>query len=444
MYQSEPQMAVGLLFVILVGLLVMAALTATIIGLVLVSTKGGRIVLGLGGAALLSMMLLAAGFWMMASTRDVMVSRSTEVKFESAGGSTTTRSGTNKTARRPAIDVDETHQIAVPETITPEISETDDIESAFEPEPPSESVSSDEEATANAPPLPARTVTTNPYSPFPEIPRPPFPTDFHRVGPPSPRFASSASSDMHLEIERMREEARRRMYEQLETRIPPGPYEPPSGNEPIEESDPDSLFQPESAESPEAESPAPGASSIIPPGRPEWVEQAPTWEDENTYVVAVSSGPYNRGTDCRRELDHEINRAIDEYVNDLLGNSQAASMLGSDLDALKESVVAETYREELSSTVGPMQQWHSLLRFGEDIHQKVREFWQAQLQVSRIVYIGAGFLGLLGLLSVGYIGMTLTGEGSQVSPWLVSAGTVVALGCLFVVGVIFVRAFPML
>ncbi|PQO46583.1 hypothetical protein [Blastopirellula marina] len=438
MYQSEPQMAVGPLFVILAGLLLFGALMATIIGLVLASSKGGRILLGLGLAALMGMILIAAGFWMVASTGDVVVSRSTELRVDSSSRTGELRNRESTETEQPAIQLNETPQISEPETISPEVSESDESEAVFEPELPDDLVT--DQAATNAPPLPVRTMTTNPYSPFPEIPRPMFPPELYRGPSSSQRFASSASSDMHLEMERMREEARHRMNDHFETGIPSGPYESPRDDQPDRKNDPDSLDAPGSTGTPKAE---PAPSSIIPPGRPKWVEQDPDWEEE-TYAMAVSSGPYSRGTDCRRELDQEIDRAIDEYVNELLGNSQAAAMLGSDLDTLKDRVVVDTYREKLSPSVGPMQQWHALLKFGGDVHQKVREFWKAQQQVSRIVYTGAGFLGLLGLLSVGYLGMTLTGEGSQVSPWLVSAVTVIALGALLVVGVIFVRTFPML
>ena len=148
--------------------------------------------------------------------------------------------------------------------------------------------------------------------------------------------------------------------------------------------------------------------------------------------------------DCRKILENETKIALRQFANDYLDNPQAAERLGSQLDSLQEDVTIDTYHEQLNASVGPMQQWHSLLKFDIPIQQKLGELWQAQQQVSRVVYIGAGFFGLLGLLSIFYIGMSLTSEGSKVSPWLVSAGPVVALGGLLVAGVIFVQAFPML
>lgn len=185
-------------------------------------------------------------------------------------------------------------------------------------------------------------------------------------------------------------------------------------------------------------------SKIIPPGRPSWVEQEPHWGHDQTYYVSVSSGPYDRGMDCRHALDVEISKAIDQFAIELTGSEDAPALIGDDLVTIKETVAAESYQEELTPSFGVMQQWHSLLKFDPAIQEQIRQFWYAQQRISRVVYIGAAFLFLLGLMSIFYAGMSLTGKGSRVSPGLVSAGSVAALCGLIAAGVIFVRSFPML
>jgi len=185
-------------------------------------------------------------------------------------------------------------------------------------------------------------------------------------------------------------------------------------------------------------------SKIIPPGRPSWVEQEPHWGHDQTYYVSVSSGPYDRGMDCRRALDLEISKAIDQFAVELTGSEDAPTLIADELAAMKEAVAAESYQEELTPSFGVMQQWHSLLKFDPAIQDQIRQFWYAQQRISRVVYIGTGFLFLLGLMSIFYAGMSLTGKGSCVSPGLVSAGSVAALCGLIAAGVIFVRSFPML
>ncbi len=185
-------------------------------------------------------------------------------------------------------------------------------------------------------------------------------------------------------------------------------------------------------------------SKIIPPGRPSWVEQEPHWGHDQTYYVAVSSGPYDRGMDCRRALDVEINKAIDQFAVELTGSEDAPELIGKELATITQQVSAETYQEELTPSFGVMHQWHSLLEFDPAIQEQIRQFWYAQQRISRVVYVGTGFLFLLGLMSIFYAGMSLTGKGSRVSPGLVSAGSVAALCGLIAAGVIFVRSFPML
>lgn len=185
-------------------------------------------------------------------------------------------------------------------------------------------------------------------------------------------------------------------------------------------------------------------SKIIPPGRPSWVEQEPHWGHDQTYYVSVSSGPYDRGMDCRRALDLEIAKAINQFAIELTGSEDAPTLIAGELAAIKEAVATEAYQEELTPSFGVMHQWHSLLKFDPAIQEQIRQFWYAQQRISRVVYIGTGFLFLLGLMSIFYAGMSLTGKGSRVSPALVSAGSVAALCGLIAAGVIFVRSFPML
>ncbi|PQO31594.1 hypothetical protein [Blastopirellula marina] len=409
MYQSEPNMAFGILLVALLGMLVLGALSAVVVGLVLVATKGGRILVGIGLASLFFVLILAGGLFRVVGyrTTEVIPSSVTQVAEEPL---------------RPRA-------IAPPKEIPLDAKPAD--EAAPQPKPPQEVKAEVEELPPEdpQPSTPARTLSSSPDYPFPDVRPPNFPSNFGPFGPNrGGRFASSASPDPHAEIQRLREQAMNGLYERMHG-IPTISNEP---QEPVEN-------EPETPSEPIAE-----PESIIPPGRPAWVEQAPVWEDDGTCLVAVSSGPFERGMDCRKTLENETRIALREFTNDYLDNAYAAEKLGSQLDELSESVVVETYREELNASVGPMQQWHSLLKFDGTLQQKLRELWLAQRQVSRIVYIGAGFLGLLGILSIFYVGMSLTGEGTKVSPWLVSAGTVVALGGLLVVGVIFVQVFPML
>lgn len=409
MYQSEPDMAIGILLVALLGMLFLGTLAAVVVGLVLVATKGGRVLLGIGVASLFFLLILAGGMFSVVgyNKMEVATPQATQV------------------AEGPSLSRAVAPSNEIPLDAKPA------VEAASPPVKPEEVKAEIEEMPPENPQLstPARTLSSSADFPFPDVRPPSFPSNFGPLGSNhGGRFASSASSDPHAEIQRLRDQAMSDLYERMHGI-------PTISNEPEDTSE----KEPESAAAPIAE-----PESIIPPGRPDWVEQAPVWEDDGTCLVAVSSGPFERGMDCRKALENETRIALRGFTNEYLDNSFAAEMLGTQIDELSETVVVDTYREELNASIGPMQQWHSLLKFDGTLQQKLRELWQAQQQVSRIVYIGAGFFGLLGILSIFYVGMSLTGEGMKISPWLVSAGTVVALGGLLVVGVIFVQAFPML
>lgn len=425
MDHSTPNMAFGILLVAVLGMLSLAALISMVVGLVLGATKGGRILLGIGAVSLLGLFVVGGGLFTVLGFRTTTVIPSSanqvnEVSLE--------------TRAAPLWEIplgmelipEEPTQEATPQP-QPETETQPDTES--QPETPESKEDTEESqeppAEASASGTPARTLSAAPEYPFPDMRPPHFSRPF---GPYGPGFQGGyASTDPHEEIRKLRDQAMSRMQEQL--------YGMPAASSAEEETAEESHAPVDSAEE---------TSSIIPPGRPAWVEQAPQWEDDGTYLVAVSSGPFERGMDCRKILENETKIALRQFANDYLDNPQAAERLGSQLDSLQEDVTIDTYHEQLNASVGPMQQWHSLLKFDIPIQQKLGELWQAQQQVSRVVYIGAGFFGLLGLLSIFYIGMSLTSEGSKVSPWLVSAGTVVALGGLLVAGVIFVQAFPML
>ncbi len=181
-------------------------------------------------------------------------------------------------------------------------------------------------------------------------------------------------------------------------------------------------------------------SRIIPPGRPDWVEQPMQWNSDGTCQLAISSGPYDRTIDCQQAIDTQVEEAVGEFANELLGDPRAAQILASDLHSLHKSVVAETYQEQLTPSIGVMHQWHALLKFDQSLQQKLRELWRVQQQVSRLVYAVAGFVGLLGLMMVGYVGLALMGrKAGAVAAMVTSVGLV----GIFLLGVIFVRTFPM-
>jgi hypothetical protein len=147
---------------------------------------------------------------------------------------------------------------------------------------------------------------------------------------------------------------------------------------------------------------APQPRVKIPAGRPDWVEADYTHEQRDVKRVAVSSGPFNRKQDARRELDKELARATSQYVADYLGNEAAGTLVPVDVDTIRRELVhGQVYEEEIEiADLGPMYQTHALVEFTPSFKQQLEERWRSILVAGRVAKVGVVGLGLLMALSV--------------------------------------------
>ncbi|UUO06560.1 hypothetical protein M4951_24850 [Blastopirellula sp. J2-11] len=143
------------------------------------------------------------------------------------------------------------------------------------------------------------------------------------------------------------------------------------------------------------------SSSIIPPGRPAWVDQEPESRDGVDYV-SVSTGPYTSSTECYKALKVLTNEAVAEQAALVLGSETNARRVPLDEKFIADNVHLQTYKESLDTSVGPMQQWHSFLQFNEQFRRELESRWKQVQQLSRLTYAGALFAGILTVLGVLY------------------------------------------
>ncbi|MCC9607038.1 hypothetical protein LOC68_14850 [Blastopirellula sp. JC732] len=144
-----------------------------------------------------------------------------------------------------------------------------------------------------------------------------------------------------------------------------------------------------------------GASKIIPPGRPEWVDQEPESRDGVDYV-SISTGPYTSSTECYKVLKSLTNEAVQEQTARLLGSETKAARVPLDEQFIADHIYLQTYKESLDTTVGPMQQWHAHLQFNDQYRSEVERRWMQVQQSTRLTYAGALFAGVLAVLSILY------------------------------------------
>jgi hypothetical protein len=174
--------------------------------------------------------------------------------------------------------------------------------------------------------------------------------------------------------------------------------------------------------------------------RPAWVDAPSHFVSSNSaYAVSIKSGPWASVPECQRELDREMKRAADQYINELLGDDHAAELVAISLDYLKQNVKKAEYDEVLhSESVGPMHQIHAQLEFDPAAQNDFRHVRHDALVTDRLWFAGTGAALVLALLGTfyGYLKLDLRSQGANKSR-LQLAATLVAL--ILAAGTLLVR-----
>ncbi|MGY8771257.1 MAG: hypothetical protein ACKVH8_22820 [Pirellulales bacterium] len=142
-------------------------------------------------------------------------------------------------------------------------------------------------------------------------------------------------------------------------------------------------------------------SKIIPEGRPDWVDQG-YYEKDGVQYVSVSSGPYNRESDCKRFLAEEIDKVVNEMIDESLGTPSASQRFRLDKAHLEDFIVIDTYKEKLQNKIGPMNQWHAHLQFNGQFDVHMAAIWKDVQRTNRLYTVAVIFGSLLISLGVAY------------------------------------------
>jgi len=147
------------------------------------------------------------------------------------------------------------------------------------------------------------------------------------------------------------------------------------------------------------EEPAIQPRVVIPPGRPEWVEQPPVRTGDR-HTQSVCSDPYRDLPAARVALDDKLVSAVRDYVAEQLGSQMAGALIHYDLSAIKNRFVKSRYEEtiEVSSLNTPMHQVHAQLEFDPGFRSEIAARWQKILAAGRLGKVAAVMTGVLLLL----------------------------------------------
>ena len=137
--------------------------------------------------------------------------------------------------------------------------------------------------------------------------------------------------------------------------------------------------------------------------RPAWVEQTDS-DVGGVHQIAVNSGPYRTQRKARKELYKLLQTATNEYINQVVGNPNAARWVNYSEQRVRHGFVnSDNFFDEkvVSPSVGVMYQSHALLEFGPAFHDDVEQAWRqvvARAQLVKVTLAGGAVLGILVLL----------------------------------------------
>jgi hypothetical protein len=309
--------------------------------------------------------------------------------------------------------------------------------SATEPAAPPEKAPTAEKAPASSETKPDETKPAE----QPQATDPPKPAEQPPASEPSP------SSDQPKPVEPSAAVDPPKPVEQSTPSVVPAPVQPPQPAAPPKPAVERPLAalpapQPAAAGGAEATS-AQSVATIAPEAReqrPGWVDAPSRFVSSNSaYVVSIKSGPWASVPECQRELDREMKRATDQYINELLGDDHASELVGISLDYLKQNVKKAEYHEVVQSeSVGPMHQIHAKLEFDPAAQNDFRHLRHDALVTDRLWFAGTGAALVLALLGTfyGYLKLDLRSQGANKSR-LQLAATLVAL--ILAAGTLLVR-----
>jgi len=158
------------------------------------------------------------------------------------------------------------------------------------------------------------------------------------------------------------------------------------------------------AAAPESNAPEPHRVAVVRTSgdRPGWVTAGPALVD-GVYRMTVSSGPWSSVPECQHALDEEVLAATNNYINEYLGNPQAASLVNISPNYLRQHVRKTEHAEIVDSpAVGQMHQLHAQLEFDERARADFERMWRNAVVQDRLWYIGGGGALVLALLATLY------------------------------------------
>jgi hypothetical protein len=162
--------------------------------------------------------------------------------------------------------------------------------------------------------------------------------------------------------------------------------------------------------------------------RPTWVD-APAGLTNGVYALVVNSGPYVSVPECQRALEESMLAAANHYINEYVGDDQAAALVNLSPAYLQKHIKRDEYAEVLQTkSVGAMHQLYARMEFDEKVRNDIQQAWRHAVVQHRLWYTAGGAALVLTLLATfyGYLKLDLKSSSAHRGQ-LQLAATLVAL-----------------
>ena len=165
--------------------------------------------------------------------------------------------------------------------------------------------------------------------------------------------------------------------------------------------------------------------------KPAWLDMGPMVVG-NVYSRVINSGPYKTIGECHQALEPLLRQAVAERMEMLVRADQgleqvalpALDQMGVGVAYILQDICRKEHQESITTSVGKMKQAHVLLEFRQSEDSHLLTSWRNYIRQQRLENLGIAVAACLGLLTLGYVGLSVdTWTRGYYTKWLILGAT---------------------
>jgi hypothetical protein len=150
---------------------------------------------------------------------------------------------------------------------------------------------------------------------------------------------------------------------------------------------------------------SPESKPLLPEGHPSWVGAPPDLSNSRHHRLFVGSFPVSSLDEVDAALDEPMLAAVNGYIDEQVLDGRGASELHLTSDFIRYNLLDRStdYIAELSTSTGPVYQKWVVLEITPEHRKHFAEAYRQVEQKKRMVALGLGLSGLLGMTAVAHL-----------------------------------------